>query len=226
MRSVLILALLALTGCGAQVEATFETIAERTPRPSQTARPTPAVAASPTASPTAEPAPTPFGAAVFTDPDDCTNPGGGYRVAYPRAWYSNAAGPNPFNPAGECVPACMRFAPTEFVVVYGSEISPDVAIWIRVDELPEGIDWDYGPFPGHSILSDSATAVDGQPARVREIEVTERDIAFSPGDRYTEYVIQVSDSRFLLAQTYSQPDYATSKVILDQMMETLRFTSP
>jgi hypothetical protein len=118
------------------------------------------------------------------------------------------------------------FAPTEFVVVYGSEIPSDIAIWIRVYELPAGTDWNYGIFPGLSILSDAGTAVDGRPARVRDIEVTERDIAFAPGDRYTEYVIQVSKSRYLLAQTYSQQDYDTSKVILDQMMETLRFTSP
>jgi hypothetical protein len=107
LRSVLplIIAVLGLAGCGTQVESTFETIGTRTPGTSQTTRPTPTVAATPTG----EPAPTSFGAAVFPDPDDCTNAEGAYRVAYPNAWYSNAAVPNPFNPAGEGVPACILF---------------------------------------------------------------------------------------------------------------------
>ena len=61
---------------------------------------------------------------------------------------------------------------------------------------------------------------------MREIEVTERNIAFAPGDRYTEYVIQLSETRHLHAQTYSQQDYDTITLILDQMMETLEVTSP
>ncbi len=69
-------------------------------------------------------------------------------------------------------------------------------------------------------------AVDGEPARVQEIEVLERSIAFAPGDRYTQYVVEMSENRYLTAQTYSQLDYNASRQVLDQMMQTLRFISP
>lgn len=147
-------------------------------------------------------------------------------LAYPDAWYSNAAVPNPFNPAGEGFPACRLFAPTDFVVVYGTEIPSDVAIWINVDELAEGTDWNYEPLQGNRILTDSETEVAGQPGRVQEIEATERSIALRPGDRYTMYVVELSGNRYLVAQTYSQQDYDTSRLILEQMMETVEFASP
>ena len=37
--------------------------------------------------PSATATPAPFGAAVFEDPDSCTNGAAGYRVAFPDDWY-------------------------------------------------------------------------------------------------------------------------------------------
>ena len=80
-----------------------------------------------------------FGAEVFPEPDSCLDPEIGYRVAYPNTWYLNAALPNPLNPAGEGIAACQYFAPADFGVVSGTEISSDVAITIQGDELPSGM---------------------------------------------------------------------------------------
>ena len=194
-----------------------------TEAPAATAVPTPTVVPTPAATPS------PFGVAVFPDPDDCTNPAGGYRVAYPNSWYSNAAIPLPGDASGAGEPACQLFAPTDFVQLYGTEISSDVAIWIRVYELPEGTAWNYGPFPGQlRIFSDSEAIVGGQPARVQEIEVIEGSMSARPGDLYSQYIIELSSSRYLKAQTiyYHQEEYETNRMILDQMMQTLEFTSP
>ena len=170
---------------------------------------------------------TPFGAAVFTDPDDCTNPVAGYQVAYPDEWYSNAAVPNPLGPA-DGIPACIAFAPTDFPVLYGTEPSPAIAIMIAVFELPEGVsEYNYGPFEGYAVLSDSAVTVGGYPARVLEFEVTQPSVGFTQvGDRYTEYVVELSGRRFLAARTQSQDDYATSRQVLSEMMQTLEVLSP
>jgi hypothetical protein len=192
------------------------------PTPSPTTAPTPA------ATPTALPTPTPFGASVFATPDSCTNPEAGYRVAYPEAWYSNAAMENPLNPDGEGIAACWLFAPTDFVVGYGTEIPWEAAVIIRRFELGAGVEWDYEAGSARELSSSEAT-VAGLPARFQELEVTERDHLFAPGDRIAQYVIAVADGSYLVAQTtyYFGPDsYEESKALLSQMMQTLELIAP
>jgi len=162
---------------------------------------------------TPTPEPTGFGSAVFADPDDCTNPDAGYRVAYPDSWYSNSA--------VEGIAACWLFAPTNFNLTYGTEIPAQVAIVIRrYDE------WNSGSFSGRRVLSDQETVVDGLPARVQEIEITERTLAFAPGDRFTEYVVGLEDGTYLVATTYLGPDYEGAKSVLDDMMRTMQAGVP
>lgn len=210
---------------GSSPSAATATLAQPSPsigpptEATQTASPSPTIEPSP--SPTVSPIGTPFGAAVFSDPDSCTNPELGYRVAYPASWFSNAAVPNPLNAAAEALSACWLFAPTDFALVYGSEISAEVAIVMRVFQLPAGTDWNYGPFPNRKLLSDSPTTVAGLPARRQETEILVRDIAFAPGDLHTEYVIPLGDGSYLVAETYRGPDYELAKSVLDEMMRTL-----
>lgn len=204
-----------------------ETTAEPAPTPTATAigssvptlTTTPAPSTASSATP--QPNPSPFGAAVFTDPDDCVNPVDGYRVAYPDAWYSNAELANPLNPAGEGIAPCQFFASTDFEVTYGTEIPADVAVVIRrYDE------WHSGAFSGRRVLSDQQTMIDGLAARVQEIEITERTLAFAPGDRFTEYVVELEDGSFLVAATYVGSDYESARTVLDDMMQTLELQSP
>ncbi len=179
-----------------------------------------------TASPsrTIEPSPS-LGAAVFSDPDSCTNPELGYRVAYPATWYSNAAVPNPLNPAAEGLPACYLFAPTDFGVAYGGEISSDVAIWFRSYDPPPEFEWDYGPPIDARIASSAETEVADRWALYQELEIVERDIAFQPGDRIARYIIEVAERSYLIAETHRGRDYDEAKSMLDQMMLTLEVVS-
>jgi hypothetical protein len=203
--------------------------AELLPSPARTA-------ANPTASPSsttqrsqapsASALATPYGAAVFSDPDDCTNPELGYRVAYPASWYSNAAMDNPLNPQGEGISSCWLFAPTEFLVVYGSEIPAEVAVVITAHELSEGVVYDYDPPSNARIESESTTTAAGLSARYQELEITERDIAHQVGDRVARYIIQVNERRYLTAETYRGSDYLAAKAVLDQMVLTLQLVLP
>src|SRR6188508_2457088 len=200
-----------------------EATAERSPTSGATATgssvPTLTMTPAPTSVPTATPTPSPFGAAVFADPDDCVNPVGGYRVAYPNDWYSNAAVENPFDPAGEGIAACTSFAPRDFATVYGTEPSPAVAISMGVTELPEGVPWNYGPFEGYAILSDVPATIAGYPARVQEVEVTLPNPGFVVvGDRSTTYIIELGENRYLYARTTNSKDYPASQQVLADMM--------
>jgi hypothetical protein len=194
--------------------------------------PSPTTLTTPAAAPTALPTATPFGAGVFAVPDSCTNPEAGYRVAYPEAWYSNAAMENPLTPDGEGIAACWLFAPTDFALVYGTEIPFEVAIMIRRLEPGADVEWAYGLGDGARVLSSSEAAlvlVAGLPAHFLEIEVTERSMALAPGDRIARYVIAVPDGSYLVAQTtyYFGPDsYEEDKAVLSQMMQTLELVGP
>jgi hypothetical protein len=229
---------LALSACGSQLSGVSPDTESPTQAPTLTIAasptvvptpppptPSPTTAPTPTVSPAALPTPTPFGAGIFAAPDSCTNPEDGYRVAYPEEWYSNAAMANPLNPDGEGIAACWLFAPTDFTLVYGTEIPFEVSIIIRRFELDAGVEWVYESDSAR-VLSSSEATVAGLPGRFQELEVTERDIAFEPGDRIAQYVIAVSDGTYLLASTYHGPDYDESKAVLSQMMRTLALISP
>lgn len=129
--------------------------------------------------------------------------------------------PEPLDVA-QPIPACILFAPVDFVLEYGLQFPPETAVWIRVDELPEGSSPTYGPAPGETVLSEAELTVDGYPARVWETRLAD---AVGP-DRYTRFVVQLAESRYLVAETRSQPDYDANALVLRQMMQTLEFTSP
>ena len=210
-----------------------ETSASRSPTPTLTATESPIPTATMSAAPPVSVAPTPratasesptpslFGAAVFAEPDDCVNPVGGYRVAYPDDWYSNAGVENPLNPAGEDIAPCWLFAPADFEVIYGTEIPADVAVVIRRFDA-----WDYGPWSGNVILSDVRATIAGHPARIQEREITERTIAFAPGQRVAQHIVELPDGSYLVAETYLGPDYESARTVLDDMMQTLELVSP
>jgi hypothetical protein len=150
---------------------------------------------------------------VFADPDECANPEASYRVAYPNSWYSNSA--------LEGIEACWMFAPTDFDVVYGTEIPAEVAIVIRrVDE------WDAASFSGRQVLSDDPVTVDGLPARVQDVELTGPAIGAPPGHRIREYVVDLPEGDYLVAATYLGPDPESAMTVLDDMMRTIQIGLP
>jgi len=196
------------------------------PTPSAEPQTSPTPAPTATAAPTSEPPQAAFGADVFAEPDECTNTEDGFRVAYPNAWYSNAAVPNPLDPNQPGIPACRYFAPVAFGVTYGSEPVPDIAILIAANELPPGAAWTYAPVEGRRLLSDATVHIDGLPARVLEYEVTVGYGPIRPGDRNTTYVVELGDNRFLVAQTTNQKDYDAARPVLADMMRTLDILAP
>ena len=197
-----------------------------TPRTEATHTASPSPTIEPSYSPTASPLGSPLGAAVFSDPDSCTNPELGYRVAYPATWYSNPAVPNLLSPAAQGLPACYLFAPTDFAVVYGTEISSDVAIWFRSYDPPPEFEWDFGPPINARIASSAETEVADRWALYQELEIVEPDYVFEPGDRIARYIIEVAERSYLIAETHRGRDYVEAKSMLDQMMLTLEIVSP
>ena len=202
-----------LAACGTASDASSGVDVPATPTvaPSPTATASPSAELSATPQPSAEP--TGFGASVFADPDDCINPEAGYRVAYPNAWYSNIA--------LEGIAPCWLFAPTPFELTFGTEIPAEIAIVIKRED-----EWDSSMFGGRRVLSERDTTVDGLPARVQDIEVTAGSTAFVPGDRFTEYVVELPDGAYLVAATYQGPDYEAARSLLDDMMKTIQIETP
>ena len=91
-----------------------------------------------------------------------------------------------------------------------------------ITELPEGEVWSYGPSDGYAVLSDQPVTIDGYPARVQEVEVTVPDIGFVVvGDRFTKYVVELGEGRYLYARTTNSKDYRASRRVLADMMQTL-----
>jgi hypothetical protein len=116
---------------------------------------------------------------------------------------------------------------TDFVLVYGTHIPVEVAIIIRRFEPGADVEWAYGLGGDARVVSSSEATVAGQPAQFLEIEVTERTLAFAPGDRIARFVVSLSDGSYVVAQTgYFGPDYEESKAVLSQMMQTLELVSP
>lgn len=111
-------------------------------------------------------------------------------------------------------------------MVYGTEISSDVAVVMRVFELPEGVVYEYGPPRNARVVSEATTTVAGLPARYQELEITERDIAHQVGDRIARYIVHITERRYLAAETYRGPDYEAAKTVLDQIVLTLQLGAP
>lgn len=156
------------------------------------------------------------------DPDHCTNPLGGYRIAYPDNWYSNAAVANPLNPAAEGIAACQYFAPRDFAVVYGTEPSPDIAIHLALVELPDGVAWDYGPYDGYDVLKDEPARIAGHPARVQVLELLYPDSGYvAVGGRVAQYIVALGKNRYLVGRTTNSTDYRASRRGLADMLRTL-----
>lgn len=192
--------------------------ASPTESPTPTAAPTPTPEPTTTATPTAEPTPTPtpFGAAVFDDPDSCVNEELGYRVAFPESWY--------YNTAYADFPACMFFHPEHFEVE-GDE-PPETAIDFREHEgLAVGILGIY------TMTLNEETEVDGRPAVRWEYEGLEGNpnaderfynYTFFTTDDYSETGPSVTAS----VSGTAHPDYEENKAVLDQMMQTMEITAP
>jgi hypothetical protein len=166
--------------------------------PSASASPSepPIPSATPVAPPSSTPQPTPFGAALFPEPNDCNATGdSGYRIAYPGEWHANVG------VAG--VPDCSLFGPEPIQ----TEADPGIAI--RVIASPPG-SWSSGPitqsFDGITVLVDEETQLGDRPGWVREFERTdEADPLMDMGDRWIRYEVALPNDWLVTVATTGHP---------------------
>lgn len=192
--------------------------ANATGSPTGTATPTATQTSTPTADPTSSP--TAFGAALFDDPDDCSDDSVGYRVAFPDAWWWNEPFDSEIGPHAQC----RYFAPEAFDATTVSREQPipeGVAIFAIV--IPPG---DAGlALPGEAVTS-AEVSVGGQPALVAEYEHAPGG-PLAEGERVYRYVIELEDGRELAWITgNSTGDYDENRTVLDRMMESIELFEP
>ncbi|MEO8510415.1 MAG: hypothetical protein ABI534_04155 [Chloroflexota bacterium] len=147
--------------------------------------------------------------ALFTQPDQCTNPEDGYTVTFPDDWYTNT------ETGG--VPACSWFTP-DFFEVSAPGVAPD-DIWIFIGVVEGQVGYTSNtPF----YLSEAVT-VDGRAGRRTEYNPNPNA---KPDYRGYDYVIPLGqDGPTLVTSTNSDvaSDYALAKAVLDRIMATFTF---
>lgn len=212
--AVAALATLLLAACTVEPVETASHAAGDAASPSQAdATSSPRATPTPTASETPAPTPTPYGAAVFDDPDSCVNDELGFRVAFPESWY--------YNTAYADFEACRFFHPEFFEVADDAE--PQTAITFRTHEgLTVGVVAIY------TIVLHEETTVDGRPAVRWEYHGLEGGPE-GPEERFYNYTFFVTDDHSETGPSVTatlvaanHPSYETNKEVLDGMIETIQ----
>ncbi|MBW3626588.1 MAG: hypothetical protein KY412_03150 [Actinobacteria bacterium] len=141
----------------------------------------------------------------------CTNAEAGYGVQFPQGWSTNE---------GEVVPPCRYFHPHAFEVPEATEVF-DLAVTIRVDDVPFTRVTSEEDSLGERVLSREETTVAGHQAVRVEVQST-GDALLPEGVHSYRYHVDV-DGGTLTATTHDvgDLDYEANKDIVDQMMETL-----
>lgn len=218
--------LVLLVACSGQAPQNATT-GPTTPAPTPSATPDAMASETATTSPTPtteEPTPTPFGAAVFDEPDDCEHSSGVYRLAFPDEWWTNTE----YEHADlGTISACRFFAREAFDIDTASreQPSPD-GVSIVVDFLEGGCLGYLNP-----VLEERELTVDGYDARAEELaEGTERT---GPGHTYQVTINLRPDepcesdrAAFIYLGTSRDRagDYEENKAVLDRMVETMEIT--
>jgi len=167
----------------------------------------------------------PFGSDLPAGWVRCTNDVLGYSIGFPGAWHTTDV----FNGEPDPANACQWFSPTPFgpdgnVVLEGWGYPLEVGIRGPFDQqLQQSID------PGVAdTLVHEEVVVDGHRAVRLEYE-TLVDVIADTGLHY-EYLIELDAETSLIVHTTEtrgiEGDYEENKTVVDQAVDTLRFTSP
>jgi hypothetical protein len=176
--------------------------------------------------------PEPAGAVDTTDvvlptPDDrtamapdprirtCTREDVPYTVSFPGMWHTND---------GDVMEPCSLFDPDPIVIEPATEVPHDIAITIRVEDVP--FERVTSAAPGAREVQRHELTVDDRPAVRQEIELTEARLR-PAGARTYSYFVDLG-GRTLVAQTHDAGELAfrDKKDTLSEMMETLYFGVP
>ncbi len=137
-----------------------------------------------------------------------------YTVQYPADWHSSTT----WSP-------CGLFSPAPVTLVSEAEFQLEISLYASTTPYADILNTVLTG-TGHTIISDAATTVDGQSARVIELLTNGVD---QPGPAHNRYIylvdlgtgtLQATASEYL-DQSQASPDYPGSKVALDQMMSTI-----
>lgn len=162
--------------------------------------------AGPTSTPERTPEPEPEQAS-------CTNTELSFTVEYPAGWQTND---------GEVMPECSVFDPEPIRVQPATEIPEDIAVVITSDEV--SFERATAPGPSEREIDRSEGEVDGRKAVRIEAEATGEGL-YDAGTLVTRWVVDVEGGILTAHSTnVGQPEYATKQEVLDQMIESLRFT--
>jgi hypothetical protein len=155
----------------------------------------------------------------------CTNGALGYSIGYPGEWFTTDVFDGESDPAN----ACRWFSPTPFgpegnVVAEGWGYPLEVAIGGSFEE--ERLEL-RAPEVGQVLVEEPFT-VDGHRA-IRAEYVTGLDPVADNGRHY-QYLIELGPERTLIVHTTETRGitgvYEENKTVVDQAVETLRFSSP
>jgi hypothetical protein len=170
-----------------------------------------------------EPTASPTSADLVRNDPECQHTSGVYAVTLPEGWWTNLAFEHP--DLGT-IAACRFFGATRFdpLSATGDDPTPD-GVAISIEFIDGGC---LGSFT--EVLSERETTVDGYPTRIREYAQ-----AIGPGSPpgTYEYAVTIAtgaecDEQLVHAFTRSDMagDYEANKVVLDRIMEAIRFTAP
>ena len=154
--------------------------------------------------------------ALFGDPDTCTNPVGGFTVAYPDSWYTNTE----FG----TVPACSWFSPTSYEVTTSDEVPDEVVITINVYFNP------LGSFTQPELSLQEEVPVSGFAGHRREqVGVTYESGGHEALPPSYHYFVVSGDPRgdapriLATSERDGALDYSLNKAVLDRIMASLEF---
>ena len=155
----------------------------------------------------------------------CTNRELGYTIGYPGEWFTTDV----FNGEADPANACRWFSPDPFgpegnVVLEGWGYPLEIALGGRFDpELQEVLDPELT-----RVVEQETLAVEGHRAVRIEYE-TLVDAVADTGLHY-QYLVSLDRGTTLIVHTTEtrgiEGDYEENKIVLDDAVDTLRFTSP
>ena len=138
-----------------------------------------------------------------------------YTVEYPGHWFTND------EPIDD-LPPCALFDPDpDETDTVNQEVSGEVGVFMRLEDI--AFDDAVEPGPDETVLSRTATTVDGQPAE--RIEVVTTDDAFFPeGTQSVRWVVDLDGETFIaVSRDLGLPLYWQKVLVLDRMMDRVEF---
>lgn len=155
---------------------------------------------------------TPAATGLMDETATCENPEASYRIEYPVDWEANT---------GDALPECSLFDPDPIEVEPGTQIPFDIAIAIRLENVP------FERVTEEDMAVEETSREETTVAGRRAVRIAGEGTgqALVPeGMRVYRYAVDL-DGATLIAATYDagELDIDTKRQVLDEMMASLEF---